>query len=630
LRHREPVVLPEDQEELCELLRKLAESARERLHDVGLEPEYAENDEAQKLPKREREYVANMAAILTYLAMVVEHEGMRSSARYDTVREALAWCKVAHDYRQQAILWRIAAAIHQGDGELVEEENACRKSIEAARRSQEPAEIVAALDVLCSLLVVRQRLDEAEEVNEEARGVLREELAAESRGIYYPSLLMNSARIKMYRTQYAEGIKILREALRWADGDTNPKNRAAIMTHLGSVYLRLEHYQQSIECQHEVVRLAEVAGSESVRGWGYYRLAEAHLRLNELDQTKEMLDRAEAAASETTLSLKFFIAAKRAQLFTATERYDEAVDLCAGILDAIGDQAYPDLRMYAHKTLGEIEERRFCDEEAEAHYRRAIEVSDREFPPRSPALQVRLAEVLYRLGRRDEVVALLDEIARSNALNPSEQVMALRLRASLAEDAGEVRRALDYERQAFTVERSLLERRAELSLRNARIVAETDLLEREAELERERRYRVERELAEATVALGDKKRVVEMIEQKLRDVLEGMDSRQERAAVKTLRETLASLRSQPYVVESPLRYLSSVDDEFYRRLRKKYPDLTSKQERLCGLLRAGLSSKEIASLLGLEAEGLKAQRKRLRKRLNLDMADRLETVLAEV
>src|SRR5688572_23334255 len=50
LRHREPAVLPEDQEELCELLRKLAESARERLHDVGLEPEYAENDEAQKLP----------------------------------------------------------------------------------------------------------------------------------------------------------------------------------------------------------------------------------------------------------------------------------------------------------------------------------------------------------------------------------------------------------------------------------------------------------------------------------------------------------------------------------------------------------------------------------------------------
>ena len=65
-------------------------------------------------------------------------------------------------------------------------------------------------------------------------------------------------------------------------------------------------------------------------------------------------------------------------------------------------------------------------------------------------------------------------------------------------------------------------------------------------------------------------------------------------------------------------------------LRASYPDLTPKQERLCGLIRAGLSSREISTLMDLEAEGLKAQRKRLRKRLNLQPDERLEMVLAGV
>jgi hypothetical protein len=47
-----------------------------------------------------------------------------------------------------------------------------------------------------------------------------------------------------------------------------------------------------------------------------------------------------------------------------------------------------------------------------------------------------------------------------------------------------------------------------------------------------------------------------------------------------------------------------------------------------GLIRAGLDSKETASILGLETEGLKALRKRLRKGLGIDHEASLEQFLA--
>jgi tetratricopeptide (TPR) repeat protein len=70
----------------------------------------------------------------------------------------------------------------------------------------------------------------------------------------------------MFRARYGEAIRILREALRWADVDERPMDRALILVHLGSVYLRLQHYQQSIECQHEMLQLAGRLGSRLMRG----------------------------------------------------------------------------------------------------------------------------------------------------------------------------------------------------------------------------------------------------------------------------------------------------------------------------------------------------------------------------
>ncbi len=67
--------------------------------------------------------------------------------------------------------------------------------------------------------------------------------------------------------------------------------------------------------------------------------------------------------------------------------------------------------------------------------------------------------------------------------------------------------------------------------------------------------------------------------------------------------------------------------EFYERLSKQHPGLTSKDLRLCAYLKMNLSSKEIAPLLGISPQSVDVNRHKLRKKLNLSSDDNLTQFL---
>lgn len=58
-------------------------------------------------------------------------------------------------------------------------------------------------------------------------------------------------------------------------------------------------------------------------------------------------------------------------------------------------------------------------------------------------------------------------------------------------------------------------------------------------------------------------------------------------------------------------------ENFFKRLKTDYPDLTPSDLKLCAYLRMNLSSKEIAPLINITVRGVEERRYRLRKRLNL-------------
>jgi len=64
-------------------------------------------------------------------------------------------------------------------------------------------------------------------------------------------------------------------------------------------------------------------------------------------------------------------------------------------------------------------------------------------------------------------------------------------------------------------------------------------------------------------------------------------------------------------------------EQFLRKIKDDFPDLTAKDLRMCAYLRMNLSSKEIAPLLGITVRGVENHRYRLRKKMGLNHDDNL-------
>ncbi|WP_194766038.1 LuxR C-terminal-related transcriptional regulator [Tamlana sp. I1] len=63
---------------------------------------------------------------------------------------------------------------------------------------------------------------------------------------------------------------------------------------------------------------------------------------------------------------------------------------------------------------------------------------------------------------------------------------------------------------------------------------------------------------------------------------------------------------------------NELNEDFFKNLSKAFPKLTTKDRKLCAYIKVGLTSKEIAPLLGITVRSVELQRYRLRKKLNLD------------
>jgi DNA-binding CsgD family transcriptional regulator len=73
--------------------------------------------------------------------------------------------------------------------------------------------------------------------------------------------------------------------------------------------------------------------------------------------------------------------------------------------------------------------------------------------------------------------------------------------------------------------------------------------------------------------------------------------------------------------------LNQIHNQFSLNLSKKYPNLTSKDIKLCMYLKMNLSSKEIAPMMNISFRSIEIQRYRLRKKLNLSKEENLPKFL---
>lgn len=177
-----------------------------------------------------------------------------------------------------------------------------------------------------------------------------------------------------------------------------------------------------------------------------------------------------------------------------------------------------------------------------------------------------------------------------------------------------------------------IERRkvVELELHQIKLEREKQRIKKDKELLEEDVIHKSKELANYTMLLVRKRKLLTEMNQDLKSLKESVRNEKNREKIRTLTKRInLNLQNEEHLKIFDTNF-ERVHQEFFHELKSNYPDLTQKELRLCGFVKMNLSNKEIASILNISVRGVETARYRLRKRLSIshdvNMVEFLETL----
>lgn len=166
--------------------------------------------------------------------------------------------------------------------------------------------------------------------------------------------------------------------------------------------------------------------------------------------------------------------------------------------------------------------------------------------------------------------------------------------------------------------------RQRLRIRNKRIALENSKLQ-EKQMEQDLETK-NRELTTYTLSMIQKNGILKEVHDKMLI----MEKNSKNGITKEIKEVTNSI-GHHFNHEKEWKdfnlYFENVHTEFFSRLEKKHPYLSTKDHRLCALLKLKLTIKETADLLGISPSSVKMARYRLRQKLNLKTEENLADYL---
>lgn len=126
------------------------------------------------------------------------------------------------------------------------------------------------------------------------------------------------------------------------------------------------------------------------------------------------------------------------------------------------------------------------------------------------------------------------------------------------------------------------------------------------------------QLADSTMAIIKKNELLIEIKEELEKLREKMGEESPRRHFEHLNNLINKNISNDNDWKVFEELFDQAHENFFKRLKTAYPDLTQSDLKLCAFLRLNLSSKEIAPLLNISFRGVETRRYRLRQRLSLD------------
>jgi ligand-binding sensor domain-containing protein/DNA-binding CsgD family transcriptional regulator/cell division protein FtsB len=181
-----------------------------------------------------------------------------------------------------------------------------------------------------------------------------------------------------------------------------------------------------------------------------------------------------------------------------------------------------------------------------------------------------------------------------------------------------IRRRFELAREKSIKEEQEKSRQREERLQREALEAEKEVIRMRNDQLRKSMKQKNKELANATYQMVHKNETLINLKEKLRSMIGTMTNEENkqltRKLIKIINKDIDS-EKQWEIFET---HFENVHEEFLKRLKSAYPDLTPREMKLCAYLRMNISSKEISVLMNISTRGVEIARYRLRKKLQLN------------
>ncbi|WP_111706445.1 tetratricopeptide repeat protein [Lutibacter citreus] len=445
------------------------------------------------------------------------------------------------------------------------------------------------------------------------------------------------------------------KALLLADEINNKELKALLFVRIGRLYsfyrrkdIAIDYLNNSLEIRKNLIKKGIKTSEILVEN--YYEKLKIYRELNEFDNAKKCLDSCLIFYNDSSIINRKQIQVEEAVLLSEDHNLEQAEDL---LLDAIPwfRDCKPSYGVLVNSCLGDIYAKKNDLSNSRYFYEKALEISKKynahiDF---TPLIYEKLAKIslrnnnFYEAYLNTEMAKKLDAQffdSRSENNRPLLEIKdAFRIEKK---NQAEILKEQEFKKHKHNDEILLLHRVILVIIVISTLIIgfvylwsvkvqhkiEKRIIKKNKKKEINKANETlelrNKELASFALQLAEKDEFLRQLKSKLKTGKDDISISEIKKLTNSI--TISNVKSWQ---EFKLRF-TSVNDKFYKKLTTNYPNLSQRDQKICALIKLNISSKKMASLLGISVESVHTIRYRLRKKLGISSEINLEDFICSL
>lgn len=419
--------------------------------------------------------------------------------------------------------------------------------------------------------------------------------------LYIQVCYIDMSRIEYYQAHYEQCLEYL--FLAEKEYQSHPINQRAgliILSHIITAYSTMGHDDKVLEYAQRNLALSRKVQSPTDTVVALFQLGSAMNNKGDYTEAIDYINEAlQIAQHNSFLSLHAKMLIALAEIYTVQTMYEKSYPLLLEALEELqktqDDQAIATVYLHLAIILSYKKE---TFSESKEYFEKAVSLGN------SLGMKHFLSVVLHDYA---------DALHRSN----------------------EYEQAFLKQREANILQQQLHSEQSLQKLRDMEVRYDVQLKEKENEvlrltnktLEQERTH-LQTQLTMKTNSMLEQLRAVSLLRGDILQSIETLDKAE--IIIKNVKSTL---RNSPLLRpdwDTYMNMVSEIHPTFIKDLQTKYPALTKQEVRLCVLLKANLTTPEIAELLFVSERTIEGTRLRIRKKIQISEGETIQSVLNRI